>query len=217
MGRRCEKKPYVHLREVLETKVPAPADLDLSLDWYLVYTAPRMEAKVAQGLADAGCSVFFPSIHRLIRFQRRELSNRLATYPRYLFAAGVPTRRRDSHLVAEDGVTVITINGRPITDIRDIDGVQDIVRSQDGWARVPPKAIKAVAAFQNEAVEPRRDVLRPDPRLVLGQTVRIIEGPFMSFLATVVEQVGQQQAEVMIELLGKPVSMTLGLDQLDAA
>lgn len=217
MGFRKEKKPFVHYRDVQETKVPAPADLDLSRDWYLVYTAPRMEAKAAKGLQEAGCSVFLPSIRRVIRFQRRETDHQIATFPRYLFAAGVPTMRRDSCLLGPDGKTVLTINGRPLTDIREIDGVQDIVRSREGWARVPRVAIAKVAAYQNDAVPPRRDILRPDPKLAAGQRVKVISGPFMSFLAEVVEQVGLDEAQVLIELMGKPVPLTVPLRDLDAA
>ncbi|KRE02586.1 hypothetical protein ASE61_15005 [Bosea sp. Root670] len=217
MGRRHEKKPFVHFRDVQETKVPAPEDLDLGRDWYLVHCAPRMEAKAAKGLADAGCSVFLPAIRRVIRFQRRETDHQIATFTGYLFASGVPTLGRDRYLVADDGVTVITINGRPLTDIREIEGVMYIVRSQEGWARVPGDAIAKVAAYQNDAVEPRRDILRPDPKLSPGQRVKVISGPFMGFLAEVTEQLGLAEAEVLIELLGKPVPMTVRVEHLDAA
>lgn len=217
MGRRNEKKPFVHFRDVQETKVPAPADLDLTRSWYLVHCAPRMEAKAAKGLVEAGCKVFLPAIRRVIRFQRRETDHQIATFTGYLFASGVPAARRDRFLVADDGETVITVNGRPLTEIREIDGILDIVRSQDGWARVPGRAIAEVAAYQNDAVEPRRDILRPDPKLSTGQKVKVISGPFMGFLAEVTEQLGLTEAGVLIELLGKPVPMTVRIDHLDAA
>lgn len=218
MGRRKEQKPFIHIRKVCETKNPAPADLDLSLAWYLVYTAPRMEAKAAKGLADAGCAVFLPSVHKVVRFQRREMDFTLATFPRYFFAAGVPTLRRDRFLVADDGVTVITLNGRPLSDIREIEGVQDIVRTRDQWARVPAPFIKAVADYQNDpravrCSDPRKPALSLQP----GQTVRIIDGPFMRFLAVVVEQVGLREADVMINLLGPASRMRVSTSSLDAA
>lgn len=217
MGFRKEKKPFFHVREVRECKVPAPPGLDSSLSWYLVYTSPRMEAKAAKGLLDAGCSVFLPAIERVIRFQRRETESRLATFPRYLFAAGVPTQRRDRNLVAADGVSVITINGRPITDIREIEGVHDIVRTPEGWARVPRQAIEAVAAFQNDAVEPRKDILHPDRKLAPGQQMLINRGPFMSFLAVVVDQIGLREADVLINIFGRQSPLRIDVDSLDAA
>ena len=218
MGRRNEKKPFVHEKKVSMAKNPAPADLDTSLSWYLVYTTPRMEAKAAKGLADAGCAVFMPSWHKVVRYQRRELEFTLATFPRYLFAAGVPTLRRDRFLVADDGVTVVTINGRPLSDIREIEGVQDIVRTQDQWARVPGAFIKAVADYQNDPRASRcADPRKPEMVVKPGQTVRIIEGPFMRFLAVVVDQVGLHEADVMISLLGSASRMRVSTSQLDAA
>ncbi len=218
MGFRKEKKPFIHEKRVSETKNPAPADLDLSLAWYLVYTAPRMEAKAAKGLADAGCAVFLPSMRKVVRYQRREMDFTIATFPRYLFAAGVPTLRRDRFLVADDGVTVITLNGRPISDIREIEGVQDIVRSQDQWARVPGPFIKVVADYQNDPRASRcSDPRKPDMTVEPGQRVRIIDGPFMSFLAVVVDRVGLREADVMISLLGSASRMRVSTSQLDAA
>lgn len=218
MGFRKEKKPFVHVKQVTEAKNPAPADLDLSLAWYLVQTAPRMEAKAAKGLIEAGCTVFLPSVHKVVRYQRREMDFTLATFPRYLFAAGLPTVRRDRYLVAEDRTTVITINGRPLTDIREIEGVQGIVRWRDEWAKVPAPAIKAVADYQNDPRAFRcSDPQRPDPEVSPGQRVKIIAGPFMSFLAEVVERVGLYEAEVLINLMGKPSSLRVSRSQLDAA
>lgn len=218
MGFRKEKKPFVHAKQVTEAKNPAPADLDLSLAWYLVQTVPRMEAKAAKGLMEAGCTVFLPSIHKVVRYQRREMDFTLATFPRYLFAAGLPTQKRDRYLVAEDRKTVITINGRPLTDIREIEGVQSIVRSRDEWARVPGRAIQMVADYQNDPRAFRcNDPSKPDLKVSPGQRVRIINGPFMSFLAEVVEQIGLREAEVLINLMGKPSPLRVSTNQLDAA
>lgn len=220
MGRRTPhntkppKADYGHFREFSETRNPAPTDLDSSLAWYLVYCRPRMEAKAAKGLAEAGCKVFWPSLHRIITLRRRKTEHDVATYPRYLFAAGLPTIKRDSYLVGEDGKTVLTINGRPLSDIRDIDGVHDVVRSAIGWARVPGRVIDMVAAYQNNALpEFRRIDLRRQP----GARVRINSGPFMSFQATVVEAMGLDEAEVLIDIFGRETPARLPVDHLDAA
>lgn len=220
MGRRCEaKRPkdYGAFREQWETKNRAPADLDCGLDWYLVYTAPRMEAKAAKGLEEAGCTVFWPSLHRVITMRRRRYEHDVSTFPRYLFVSGVPSRIRSRDYVAADGQTVITVNGRPIADIRDIDGVLDIVRTSAGWIKVPGKAIAAVAAIQNDAAPPRADAMKADPRLEPGASVTVISGPFMSFQATVVASIGLRQAEVLIHIFGRATPATMDIGQLSAA
>jgi transcription antitermination factor NusG len=209
-----------HGRALLETKVPAPADLDLGADWYLVYTAPRMEAKVAKGLADAGCKVFLPAIHRVITQRYRRLEHDVATFPRYLFTAGVPFRWRGRDFVGEDGVSVVTVDGRPVVDIRDIDGVIDVVGTPRGWLKVPGKAVGAVAAFQNDYVAPCSNVLAPPkPRRLLaaGERVKVIDGPFASFQATVVDMIGLERAEVLVDIFGRSTPLDIDLRQLDAA
>lgn len=222
MGNRAKhnakpKRDFVATRELSITKVPAPEGLDLTKPWFLVYTAPRMELKAEEGLLKAGCQVFLPKLHRVIRFQRREITHDLATFPRYIFASGVPTMRRDSYLVGPDGKSVVTINGRPLTDIREIDGVQDILRSRDGFAIVPRRAIEAVICFQNDQKLPRIEQPGEEPRFAVGEPVRIIAGPFMGFQATVVEQIGLHQADVMIEIFGRSNVATFDTSHLDAA
>lgn len=209
-----------HERGIEETKVPAPADLDLSAEWYLVYTAPRMEVKVSKALTEAGCCVFLPAIHRMIKQRYRKLEHDVATYPRYLFAAGMPFRWRGRDYVGEDGVSVVTVDGRPIVDIRDIEGVIDVVGTPRGWLKVPGAAIASVAAFQNDYVPPCSNVLKPPkPKcpLVSGELVKVISGPFASFQATVVDMLGLARAEVLIDIFGQATPLSIDTAQLDAA
>lgn len=209
-----------HSRGIEETKVPAPDDLDIGAEWYLVYTAPRMESKVSKALAEAGCSVFLPAIHRVITQRYRKIEHDVATFPRYLFAAGVPFRWRGRDYVGDDGVSVITIDGRPVVDIRDIDGVIDVVGTPRGWLKVPRAAISAVAAFQNDYVPPCSNVLRPPKArrpLASGESVKVISGPFASFQASVVEMIGLARAEVLIDIFGQQTPLQIDVDHLDAA
>ncbi|HEV2552728.1 MAG TPA: transcription termination/antitermination NusG family protein [Bosea sp. (in: a-proteobacteria)] len=199
------------VRIFVETRIPAPADLNPNLHWLLVCTRPRAEAKAAEGLKAAGCTVFLPRRRRLIVVGRRRVDHEVATFPGYLFAAGVPFRA-----VAHDHVTadrqVVTINGRPIDDIRDIDGVVKVYGNERGWLRVPPSAIKAVADWQN-AEEPQLTT----PRFLPGERVDIISGPFITFQATVVEAIGLHEARVLIDIFGRETEVTMGISQLDAA
>lgn len=206
-----ERPAQSTVRTFVETRNPAPADLDLSLHWLLVCTRPRAEAKAAEGLRAAGCTVFLPTRKRVITMGKRRIENDVATFPGYLFAAGVPFRA-----VAHDHVTadrqVVTVNGRPIDDIRDIDGVVRVHGTERGWLRVPPAAIAAVADWQN-AAEP----VVPAKRFKAGQSVMVISGPFLDFSAVVVEQIGLHEAKVLIEIMGAEREVSLGISQLDAA
>jgi transcription antitermination factor NusG len=208
------KVTIVNGRTRTETKNPPPSDLDLDpkTKWYLVYTAPRMEAKAKQALEDAGCKTFWPSSHVVITAPRRKpVEHDVGTFPRYLFVSGMPFRERQIDRVQEDR-TVVTVNGRPVDDIRDIDGVLEVVSNSAGWLRVPNAAIAAIAGYQASKIEERRaPTVRP------GDKARVIEGPFMSFQATVVEAIGMDAAKVLIDIFGGKVPVTMPLAQLDAA
>jgi transcription antitermination factor NusG len=195
---------------------PAPDGLDLGdqTKWFLVYTSPRAEAKAVEGLTKAGCQTFWPSSHRKIMKGKRVLfDGDVGTFPRYLFVSGMPFRQRQIDSVMDDR-SVVTINGRPIDDIRDVDGVRDVVGTSRGWLRVPVAAIRAIAGYQN-AIEPVAPAL--SLRFSPGEQTTVISGPFASFQATVVEAIGLDQAKVLIDIFGGTVPVTLSIAQLDAA
>lgn len=201
-------------REVTEQLVCAPADLDPQRRWHLVYTTPRGEARAAKALAEAGCEVFWPHSVKTTRFAKRKpIVNLIGTYPRYLLVAGVPFRARFKDSVREDR-TVVTVNGRPIDDIRDVDGVVDVIGTAAGWLRVPPAAVQAIADYQNEITPVS---IAEKPALRPGQAVVITAGPFMDFQATVVESIGLEAARVLIAVFGGPTPVHVPLADLRAA
>lgn len=194
------------------TRNPPPCDLDLTLTWYLVYTSPRMEGKAQKALDEAGCKTFWPSSHKVVTQPRRKpLEFDVGTFPRYLFVAGMPFRQRKRDHVNEDR-SVVTIDGCPIDDIRDIDGVEYVVGTSAGWLKVPSAAIAAIAGFQA-----RKEAEKAAPKLRRGDKATVISGPFMSFQATVVEAIGLHEARVLIEIFGGEVPATIGVASLQAA
>lgn len=204
----------VNGRERTKTLNAPPDNLDLApgTKWYLVHTAPRAEPKVKKALEEAGCQTFWPSEHIVIKAPRRKtIEHDVGTFPRYLFVSGVPFRERTIDRVQEDR-SVVTINGRPVDDIRDIDGVQYVVSNSEGWLRVPNAAIGAIAGYQSGAVQ-----TKVEARLGVGDSVRVVSGPFMLFQATIIEAIGLEEAKVLIDIFGGKVPATMPLAHLEAA
>lgn len=203
-------------REVIEIANPPPDDLDLdpSTAWYLVYTRPRYEEKAEKELRAAGCKTFWPSKHVTIKAPRRApIEHNVGTFPRYLFVSGVPFRQRQKDRMISE-TEVATVNGRAVVDIRDIEGVVDVIGTPTGWLRVPNAAIALISNYQTRA-----KAEKPVPRhgFKAGDAARVISGPFMSFQATVVEAIGLHDAKVLIDMFGGLVPVTMGVAQLDAA
>lgn len=203
-------KPLV--RSFEETRNPAPADLDVSLRWFLICARPRAEAKAKEGLEAAGSIVFWPSLHRIICNGRRRIEHDVATFPGYLFASGGLLGPRSDDDEEEAAGPVVAANGRLISSVRDIDGIVKVYGNERGWLRVPGQAIRAVANHQNQAAPEI-----PPARFAAGTVVNVLSGPFMHLQAVMVEQIGQHEARVMVEFLGGERLVSLGISQLDAA
>ncbi|MNU02863.1 hypothetical protein D3C72_2466990 [compost metagenome] len=60
-------------------------------------------------------------------------------------------------------------------------------------------------------------VTKPEPRLKPGDKAVVMSGPFMGFMAEIVEAIGLREAKVLIDLFGGAVPLTIGVAQLDAA
>lgn len=174
---------------IVETRVPVSTDLDVGLEWYLVYTAPRREEHARKKLEEAGWTTFLPLLHRVSTTRHRQVEYDVATYPRYLFVAGKP-----------DGA------------IRDVEGVVDVVRDGPVWARVRPAEIAAIASFQN-APPPPPAQRKP---IEVGGAVRIMSGPFMGFHATVREVLGRQEADLLVGMFGSETTVRMNVGLLAA-
>jgi transcription antitermination factor NusG len=193
------------------TRNRAPDDLDLTRPWYLVFTTPRGEARAAKALEKAGCKIFLPTEHRVYVTNRRKTEYDIAIYPRYLLASGLPNLARRLTLVGPDGRQGITIDGRPITDIRQFDGVSDVIRGGDGaWAKVPLIAMERFVEYQNTTPPPPTE-----PAFRSGQEVQIIDGPFADFLATVTEVLNKHEAHVLVEIFGRPTPIRIELANIE--
>lgn len=224
MARKKKRNRPIPEIEIIETLQPAPADLDFGTKdepklWYLVWTTPRGEAKAAEGLAEAGCQVFWPHFERVIRRKNKpEIRNLISTFPRYLFASGLPKLAQRLTVVGPDGKTGVTIDGRPIEDIREIEGVVAVIRNERGWCPVPRSDIEKIAKMHGDQPAPMVPVQRkPRPAITPGEQVVIIEGPFAHFHATVVEAIGLDAARVLINIFGRETPAEFDLAQIEAA
>jgi transcription antitermination factor NusG len=224
MARKKRRARPIPEIDIIETLQPAPADLDFGTKeepkhWYLVWTRPRGEAKAAEGLAEAGCQVFWPHFERVIRRKNKpEIRNLISTFPRYLFASGLPKLAQRLTVVGPDGKTGVTIDGRPIEDIREIEGVVAVIRNERGWCPVPRSDIEKIAKMHGDHAQPvSSNQRKPRPVITPGERVLIIEGPFASFYATVIESVGMETARVLIDIFGRKTPAEFDLAQIAAA
>ncbi|WP_420104137.1 transcription termination/antitermination protein NusG [Bosea sp. (in: a-proteobacteria)] len=202
MGRRApHNSDFCHGRRFTETRNPAPPSIDAARGWYIVVTAPRGEARARDALMEAGCSVWLPTLHRETSSRGRVTAYDAPMYPGYLFVADLPFGRRQ-----------VVVKGVPVTDIREMPGVLGVISTARGFLQMPRIAFERMVAIQN-APEPPKPAFPFAP----GDAVVVLDGPFASFQATVVEALGRDYAKVLVDIFGRPTAVQLEVGQIEAA
>ena len=152
--------------------------------WYLVHTRPNNEQKAELNLEAQGFATFLPQIERTIRHARRLTTVRRPLFPRYLFVRLDIGRDRWLSVNSTIGVSrLFTQEGRPVA--------------------VPFGVVENLLAHSDAGLT------RLDCSLAKGQRVRILSGPLADFIATVVRLDTRRRVDVLLEIMGAEVPVSI--------
>ena len=152
--------------------------------WYLVHTRPNGERKAVFNLDAQGFVTFLPQIEKTIRHARRLKAVRRPLFPRYVFVKFDIARDRWTSIYGTIGVAgLLSHAGRPIP--------------------VPIGIVEGLLARREEGIT------RLDLGLTPGRRVRILSGPFADFTATLTRLDASRRVEVLLEMMGTAVSVTV--------
>lgn len=162
---------------------------DLALEgnerWYLVHTQPHSERKAALHLGVQGFKTHFPQIQKTIRHARRLMTVRAPLFPRYVFL--ILDLGRDRWL-----------------SVRSTVGVSSLFTCEERPVPVPQGVVEALVARTDEA-----GLALFDAGLAMGQTVRILSGPFADFVGTLQRLDAAGRVRVLLTMMGTAVPVTL--------
>lgn len=170
--------------------------------WRVAYTEPRAELQASRDIRETlGFDVYAPFEKLVVVRRGRRLDTARPYFPRYLFVAVDPHRQ----------------DWQPILDI---DGIVDVMRNNGEPSYVPSAQIAAlrkaeeVGMFDLTAVNASK--------FEVGELVRISEGPFSGFNATIVEfmaklrsATAKKRAKVLVDFMGRMTSTDLALTELE--
>lgn len=172
-------------RDVDETRplLPAPP----AARWSALIVEPRMEAKAATALREAGHIVWYPQTVETVARQHLRLRIKVnrPLFPRYVFAAA--GRARKGMLDCDHVVRIVGVVGPAL--------MAELSRRQAGGEFV---------------TELRQSLYRR------GARVRIIDGPFQG-LDGIVHRGEAERIDVLVGMLGQQVSVRIDTDQVRAA
>jgi transcription elongation factor/antiterminator RfaH len=153
--------------------------------WFLAHTLPKSESRAELHLGAQGFRTYSPQIQKTVRHARQLRTVRAPLFPRYLFV--ILDLGRDRWL-----------------SVRSTVGVSHLVTTRDG--RPIPVPVGIV-----ESLIERSDtgLVRLDNQLAKGQHVRILSGPFSDFVGTVARLNAAERVQVLLEMMGTAVPVTL--------
>jgi transcriptional antiterminator RfaH len=165
-------------------QVSIPHELAQGARWYVVHTRPNSERKAELNLGAQGFKTFLPQIERTIRHARRLTTVRRPLFPRYLFVRLDIGRDRWLSVNGTVGVSrLITQEGQPVA--------------------VPFGIVESLLAHSDAGLT------RLDHSLAEGQRVRILSGPLANFTATVVRLDARRRIDVLLEIMGAAVPVSV--------
>jgi len=161
----------------------------LNRHWYLIYTKPRQEQVALVNLERQGYECYMPTIEvRRIRRRKLEIA-REALFARYLFI------RLDN-----------SGTGLSWSPIRSTFGVSCLVKFGDTPLPVDDALIELLR--NREAVQEASALFDP------GDAVIITEGPFAGLEAIYHSEDAEQRANILLQILNRPVHIKMDVIQL---
>ena len=186
-----------------DSAVPAPPPPTAEKKWYIVHTYSGHENKAKltllervrnQGLSEYFGEVLVPteSVVENVKGQRRTMTRK--PFPGYMFV----------QMVLDDRTFHLVKNTPKITGFL-------------GGTKPTPVQPSQIAGVQTNMTEGKA---KPTARVVfeVGDSVRVIEGPFANFSATVEEvKSDKQKVKVSLSMFGRATSVELDFAQVEKA
>jgi transcription antitermination factor NusG len=177
------------IRYDMEPIKPAPLLPDVPGNWVVAYTAPKGEARAAEGLARIGFRTWYPQMTRWNRSGWIKSRKHHPLFPRYVFVAVTPEHRR---MISEcrDVLAVLTGDGGRL--------------AADRRRLLEISALQQAGTF-DETARPIKD----------ETMVRITEGPFRGWTGKVLGMSDVERVKVMLTILGRETQMDVLLDHVE--
>lgn len=161
--------------------------------WYVVQTQPRAENRAIVHLEQQRYSVFCPRYRKMVRHAREAKSVLAPLFPNYLFL----------HL---------NVTQEPWRAVNGTRGVARLIMQGEMPQPMPQGVVE-------ELIARTRDDGTFDwtPTFRIGQVVRIVDGPFAEFVGTLERLDAAGRVRVLLDLLGRSVSVALRGEALTTA
>jgi transcription elongation factor/antiterminator RfaH len=161
--------------------------------WFLVHTRPRCELRACMHMSAQGFETFLPQIDRTTRHARQLRTVRASLFPRYLF-------------------TLLDLDIDRWLSIQSTCGVSCLYSSEGRPVPVPIGVVENLKAHADEA-----NLSLFGHRLLKGDRVRILRGPFTELIGTLSRLDANGRVRVLLTMMGSGVQISLDRANLQPA
>jgi transcription antitermination factor NusG len=179
--------------------------------WFVIQTNPQSERKASDELRRAGLRVYLPKRSYEVR-DRFNHSNPVVRWKPLLI--GYLFIRFPGHLIDRWGMPQFGV----VRGCQGVKGYLKTMNEQDEWEPfcVPDQAVAAFMRRQRQREFGRPNVPDPKKRLAdmrkrfhKGRSVRVTDGPFATFLATLEKFNSDYTIDVSLDIFGRPTKVRL--------
>lgn len=147
--------------------------------WFVVQIKPNSADKAERNLKQQGLKTFFPTLNVTTRHSKRFINKTIPLFPGYMFVAFNPLETIWSKINNTYGVSrILTFNGKP--------------------EEIPSDLILAITTKYDQ----NNKLLHADS-LHAGEKIKIIQGPFSNFIATIDNVVANKRVWALIKFMGQ--------------
>ena len=158
--------------------------------WYVVHTQPRAESRAVIHLERQGYSVFCPRYRKTVRHARKATSVLAPLFPNYLFLQ-------------------LDVSCDAWHSVNGTRGVVRLFMQGETPQPVPHGIVEALQARMGAD-----GTMEWEPTFKIGQAVRIADGPFTDFVGTLEHLDAAGRVRVLLDFLGRSVSVALRCEAL---
>jgi transcription antitermination factor NusG len=161
--------------------------------WYVAMTLARKERVACANLDNQDFRSFLP-LHRVTRHHARKFTTELApVFARYVFV-------------------ILNVEAQRWRSVNGTIGVAHLLCDGEGPRAVEPGVVETLIQSADA-----RGALIFEPSLAVGDSVRLLSGPFADSLGVLQRLDGAGRVQLLLDLIGGPVKVNVSRDRVIAA
>ena len=184
---------YQELGDAVRLRDTGHLTLETGERWFCVQTQPRRELSSDAQLRAQGFRTFVPQIATTIRHARKLSRVRRPLFPNYLFV-------------------ILDLGKDRWRSVNGTFGVSRMIMAGDQPEPVPENVVETLISFMDEG-----GVVRFTSTLRVGQTVRVLTGPFANAIGSLERLDANGRVRILLDIMGGRIPATLSAAELAPA